>query len=169
MKKEEDRLWLFFSAESGVARFFSVQRTKNGEKYTKLPQTTQNDHTICSNGRKIYQHLALLDPPKFTQIEIFGLKIYHLASWSLKGVPSFFPPIFLLHLTARIFSVRCCPKILFRRNPRIDAGRVARFSLEQSTKMGNLHQTTAEIYTKYIQNVPNCRIMTKFSITRPFK
>jgi hypothetical protein len=31
------------------------------------------------NGYKIYQHLPLQDPPKFTQIGIFGLKIYHLA------------------------------------------------------------------------------------------
>jgi hypothetical protein len=28
----------------------------------------------------VYQHLSLQDPPKFTQIEIFGLKIYHLAT-----------------------------------------------------------------------------------------
>jgi hypothetical protein len=31
------------------------------------------------NGHKKYQHLRLQDPPKFTQIGIFGLKIeYHL-------------------------------------------------------------------------------------------
>jgi hypothetical protein len=29
---------------------------------------------------KIYQPLPLQDPPKFTQILIFGLKIYHLAT-----------------------------------------------------------------------------------------
>jgi hypothetical protein len=29
---------------------------------------------------KLYQHLLLQDPPKFTQIWIFGLKIYHLAT-----------------------------------------------------------------------------------------
>jgi hypothetical protein len=29
---------------------------------------------------KIYQHLPLQAPPKFTQIWIFGLKIYHLAT-----------------------------------------------------------------------------------------
>jgi hypothetical protein len=28
----------------------------------------------------VYQHLPLQDPPKFTQIGILGLKIYHLAS-----------------------------------------------------------------------------------------
>jgi predicted secreted protein len=31
-------------------------------------------------GHKIYQHLPLQDPPKFTQIGIFGLKIWHLAT-----------------------------------------------------------------------------------------
>jgi hypothetical protein len=29
---------------------------------------------------KIYQHLSLQDTPKFTQIGIFGFKIYHLAT-----------------------------------------------------------------------------------------
>jgi hypothetical protein len=29
---------------------------------------------------KIYQYLSLQHPPKFTQIVIFGLKIYHLAT-----------------------------------------------------------------------------------------
>jgi hypothetical protein len=32
------------------------------------------------NGKMIYQHLPLKDPTKFTQIGIFGLKIYHLAT-----------------------------------------------------------------------------------------
>jgi hypothetical protein len=30
--------------------------------------------------RNIYQHLPLHGPPKFIQIAIFGLKIYHLAT-----------------------------------------------------------------------------------------
>jgi hypothetical protein len=29
---------------------------------------------------KINQHFPLQDPPKFTQIDIFGLKIFHLAT-----------------------------------------------------------------------------------------
>jgi hypothetical protein len=37
-------------------------------------------HENRPNGNKIYQHLPLQDPPKFTQIWIFGLKIYHLAT-----------------------------------------------------------------------------------------
>jgi hypothetical protein len=32
------------------------------------------------NGQKIYQHFPFQDPPNFTQIEISGLKIYHLAT-----------------------------------------------------------------------------------------
>jgi hypothetical protein len=32
------------------------------------------------DGHKIYQHLSLKDTPKFTQIGIFGLKIFHLCS-----------------------------------------------------------------------------------------
>jgi hypothetical protein len=31
----------------------------------------------------MYQHLPLNHPPKFTQIGIFGLKIYHLATLDL--------------------------------------------------------------------------------------
>jgi hypothetical protein len=42
-------------------------------KYTKVPQNRPNDH-------KIYQRLPLQDPPKFTQICIFGLKMHHLAT-----------------------------------------------------------------------------------------
>jgi hypothetical protein len=32
------------------------------------------------NGHKIYQDFPLPDPPKFTQIGIFGLKTNHLAT-----------------------------------------------------------------------------------------
>jgi hypothetical protein len=42
-------------------------------KYAKWPEN-------ISNGHKIYQYLPLLDPPKFTQIGIFGLKRNHLAT-----------------------------------------------------------------------------------------
>jgi hypothetical protein len=55
---------------------------QNGEKkpnYHKIYKTT-----IKLNGskidHKIYQHLPLQDPPKFTQFGIFGLKINHLAT-----------------------------------------------------------------------------------------
>jgi hypothetical protein len=32
------------------------------------------------NGHKIYQDLPYQDPPKFTKIDIFGLKTNHLAT-----------------------------------------------------------------------------------------
>jgi hypothetical protein len=45
----------------------------NGHKKDKMAQNRQND-------RKIDQHLPLHEPPKFTQIGIFGLKLCHLAT-----------------------------------------------------------------------------------------
>jgi hypothetical protein len=35
---------------------------------------------MAVNGHKIYQDFPLIDPPKFTQIGIFGLKTNHLAT-----------------------------------------------------------------------------------------
>jgi hypothetical protein len=52
---------------------FSLYKIPKREKYTKLPRTLPNVH-------KIYQHLKLQDPPKFTQFWIFGLKTNHLAT-----------------------------------------------------------------------------------------
>jgi hypothetical protein len=52
--------------------FFNIPNGKNIPN-TKLLQNIPN----CS---KIYQHLPWQDPPKFTQIGIFGLKIYNLAT-----------------------------------------------------------------------------------------
>jgi hypothetical protein len=51
-------------------------------KWKNIP----NDHKIyrmateLSNGRKIDQHKALQGPRIFTQIGIFGLKMYYLAT-----------------------------------------------------------------------------------------
>jgi hypothetical protein len=72
-----------------VARFFLVQHTKTGK-------IVPNDHKLYEmvtkqtkwrydrpNGHKIYQHFSLQDLPKFAQIGIFGLKIYHLATLAL--------------------------------------------------------------------------------------
>jgi hypothetical protein len=42
-------------------------------KYNKRPLNGPSVH-------KIYQHLPLQDPPKFSQISIFGLKTNHLAT-----------------------------------------------------------------------------------------
>jgi hypothetical protein len=42
-------------------------------KYTKWPKNRPN-------GYKMYQQRPLQEPLKFSQIGIFGLKIYHLAT-----------------------------------------------------------------------------------------
>jgi hypothetical protein len=50
-------------------------------KYTKWTQNIPNDRKIDQMAIDyVYQHLPLQDPPKFTQIDIFGLKIWHLAT-----------------------------------------------------------------------------------------
>jgi hypothetical protein len=54
------------------------QLTTNGKNIA-------NGRKICTtNGHKIYQYLLLQDPPKFTQIGIFGLKMHHLATLVLR-------------------------------------------------------------------------------------
>jgi hypothetical protein len=40
---------------------------------------------IIPNGRKIYQHFPFIGLPKFTQIDIFGLRINHLATLFLSN------------------------------------------------------------------------------------
>jgi hypothetical protein len=39
-----------------------------------MAQNKPYGYKIKQIGHKIYQHLQLQDPPKFTQIRIFGLK-----------------------------------------------------------------------------------------------
>jgi hypothetical protein len=66
-------------AKTKVARFFSLQHTKTGEN---IP----NEHKIYQKalkipyGHKIYRRFPFQGPPKCTQIVIFGIKIYHLAT-----------------------------------------------------------------------------------------
>jgi hypothetical protein len=69
-----------------VARFFLVQHTKTGEN---VPNAEHSKWTYSiPNSRKmdqmniyvVNQHLPLHDLLNFTQIGIFGLKIYHLAT-----------------------------------------------------------------------------------------
>jgi hypothetical protein len=48
--------------------------------YTKCPLNITKDRKIGPSVHKIYQHLPLQDPPKFTQIWIFGLKTNHLTT-----------------------------------------------------------------------------------------
>jgi hypothetical protein len=70
---------------SRVARFFLVQHTKNGGKYTEFPQNIPNVHKVgipngCNRPKYTNICIPLQDPPKMTQIWIFGLKINHLAT-----------------------------------------------------------------------------------------
>jgi hypothetical protein len=73
-----------------VARFFLVQHTKTRKIYqitikcTKWPQNILDGGKNRPTGHKINQHLPLQDPPKFTQIGLFGLKICHLATLLVK-------------------------------------------------------------------------------------
>jgi hypothetical protein len=73
--------------ESRVARFFFVQRTKKWKIYQNVGKYTKWPVNACTKwpenllyGHKIYHHLPLKYPPKFTQIGTFGLKMYHLAT-----------------------------------------------------------------------------------------
>jgi hypothetical protein len=65
-----------------------VQHTKTGkiyqtaQKYTKLPKNIPKCHKTYEMAVKYTkcQNFSLQDTPKYTQIGIFGLKIYHLAT-----------------------------------------------------------------------------------------
>jgi hypothetical protein len=59
---------------------FSWYKIPKREKYTKLPRNITKDRKNGPLFHKIYQHPPLKDPPKFTQIGIFGLKTNHLAT-----------------------------------------------------------------------------------------
>jgi hypothetical protein len=57
-------------------------------KYTKWPY-------YIPNGLKIFQHFPFYvckAPPQFTQIRIWGLKIYHLATQLFSAVTFLFLP-----------------------------------------------------------------------------
>jgi hypothetical protein len=54
-------------------------------KYTNRCKNRYKNIQNRPNSYTIYQHLPLQDPPKFTEIGIFGLKIYHLATLAASG------------------------------------------------------------------------------------
>jgi hypothetical protein len=56
------------------------KREKIYQISTNCPQNITKDRKMDQSVHKIYQHLPLQDPPKFTQIGIFGMKICHLAT-----------------------------------------------------------------------------------------
>jgi hypothetical protein len=55
------------------------KHTKAGKEYQGTINYTKRPN-IIPNGRNIYQHFPLQGPSKYTQIDIFGLKINHLAT-----------------------------------------------------------------------------------------
>jgi hypothetical protein len=69
-----------------VARFFFTKYTNRGKIYqiaTKLPNGQEISKPNDLNdllAKKMYQHFPFQCPPKFTQIGIFGLTIYRLAT-----------------------------------------------------------------------------------------
>jgi hypothetical protein len=73
----------FFLFSPGLPDFSLYNISKRG-KYQKDHQAYQiaKKYTKWSenwtNCLKIFQHLPLFDPPKFTQIGSLGLKLYHL-------------------------------------------------------------------------------------------
>jgi hypothetical protein len=75
---------------SRAARFFMAQHTKTGKmyqitiKYTTCPQNIPNSSKIDQKAIKYTNIIPLQDPPKFTQIWIFGSKIRHLATLFFK-------------------------------------------------------------------------------------
>jgi hypothetical protein len=69
-----------FPSLAGLPDFYWYNIPKREKIYQnnlKIYQMAQNKpygYKIKQIGHKIYQHLQLQDPPKFTQIRIFGLK-----------------------------------------------------------------------------------------------
>jgi hypothetical protein len=77
-KEEEGRSSDLECSKSGLPDFswYNTPKRKNIQNDPKYTLLLLN----IPNGRIIYQHLPLHDPPKYNQIGIFGLKIYHLAT-----------------------------------------------------------------------------------------
>jgi hypothetical protein len=77
---------ILFQHSGQVCQIFLDLKFQNGGKYTKLPLNYQmvTDYTKCPkyilNCHRAYQPFQFQGPRKFTQIGIFGLKIYHLAT-----------------------------------------------------------------------------------------
>jgi hypothetical protein len=59
-----------------------TQWTQKYQMATKIPNGHKIDQTVI---KYTYQHVPLQDPTKFTQICIFGSKIYHLATMLSTG------------------------------------------------------------------------------------
>jgi hypothetical protein len=72
----------FKSKVSGLPDFYYHNLPKQGEMYQnfQMSKTYTKWPKNIPNGLKIYQDFPFRGPPKYTQIGIFGLKIYHLAT-----------------------------------------------------------------------------------------
>jgi hypothetical protein len=70
-------------------------------KYTKSPVNTSNGLKIPT-GHKIYRNIPFPVLQKYSQIGIFGLKIYHLATlmYTFKSASSPFPHQLILSSAA---------------------------------------------------------------------
>jgi hypothetical protein len=79
----------FFTTSSGQpapqGSHIILSRTYQNVKKYQITRNIPNGSKIYQNEHKIY-HLPLHDPPKFTQIWIFGLKICHLATLLLQSI-----------------------------------------------------------------------------------
>jgi hypothetical protein len=83
-KRIFERVYEIYSKRQGC-QIFLVTTYQNWGIYNKLPHNIPNVQNIpigrkIDNVHKICKCLPLQDPPKFTQIGIFGLKMYHLAT-----------------------------------------------------------------------------------------
>jgi hypothetical protein len=77
----QNSIWSNRNTQHQGCQIFLGSKYQNGKKCTKLQSLNYNKRPY--NGpsvHKIYQHLPLLDPPKFTQIGVSGLKTNHLAT-----------------------------------------------------------------------------------------
>jgi hypothetical protein len=68
------------SASNQGCQIFLGATYQDGGKYQIYHRIYQMAPKYIQNCHKIDQHIPLQDPPKLTQIRIFGLKKYHLAT-----------------------------------------------------------------------------------------
>jgi hypothetical protein len=86
MPKLQFRRQFIAGASQGCQIFLDKTYQKRRQIYQitiKLPNAIKyaNGRTVFQMAIKIHQHFSFQDPPKFSQIGIFGLKIgYHLAA-----------------------------------------------------------------------------------------
>jgi hypothetical protein len=76
--------------DQGCQIFLGEIHQNEGKITIVLPQNIPNDHKNIPNYHKFYQHFQFQDPPKYSRIILFGMKINHLATLSaIKTDPSY--------------------------------------------------------------------------------